>query len=149
VSATLTIDGKTINITDPVVAKKYGFDPLSNCNGLTFGDGKFVISTESAAKILNDEYEKIGSDKGNDPKAIPDHDVVTVGQEGSVDESRRDSATKQKGGNVYTQKNDVTRAKKNQTIDQVADYNEEGNSLGIPSDQLVRNYYKKIEKQLR
>ena len=147
VGATLSIDGgDAINIMDSKVAKESGFDPLSNCHGLTFGDGQFVIDAENAGKILNDEYDKVGSDTGNEPKQQGEHDVVTVGVAGLVDTDPYHSATRQPGTNKYTQKDDVERTKKNQSIDQVTDYHGTGTVGGDPANQATRNYYKKKTK---
>lgn len=147
VGATLSIDGgDAINIMDPKAAKENGFDPLSNCHGLTFGDGQFVIDAENAGKILSDEYDKVGSDTGNEPRQQGEHDVVTVGVAGLVDTDPYHSATRQPGTNKYTQKDDVERTKKNQSIDQVTDYHGTGTVGGDPANQATRNYYKKKNK---
>ncbi len=147
VGATLSIDGgDAINIMDPKVASEFGIDPLSNCHGLTFGDGQFVIDAENAGKILNDEYDKIGSDTGKEPQQQGEHDVVTVGIPGIVDTDPYHSATLQSNTNKYTHKDDVERVKKNQNIDQVTDYHGTGTVGGAPASQAIRNYYKKKSK---
>jgi hypothetical protein len=147
VGATLSIDdGDAINIMDPKAAKANGLDPLSNCHGLTFGDGQFVIDAESAGKILNDEYDKVGSDTGNEPKQQGDPNVVTVGVAGLIDNDPYHSATRQPGTDKYTQKDDVERTKKNQSIGQVTDYRGTGTVGGEPTNQATRNYYKKKTK---
>ncbi|WP_205410056.1 RHS repeat-associated core domain-containing protein [Flavihumibacter solisilvae] len=144
VGATLSIDGgDAINIIDPKVAKEYGFDPISNCNGLTFGDGQFVINGENAGLILNDEYDKVGSDTGNDPKQQEKHDVVTVGPAEGIDKEPYHSATNQPGTDKYTHKDDVLRTKKNQSIDQVTNYNGTGSVHKVVS--LFRNERRKAE----
>ena len=147
IGATLSIDKKeAINIMDPKVAKENGFDPMSNCHGLTFGDGQFVIDGTNAAKILNDEYEKVGSDTGENPKQQGEHNVVTVGPADIIDKDPYHSATNQPGTDKYTHKNGDVRARKNQNIDQVADYNNSGQSGYMDSNKVTRNYYKKIKK---
>ena len=152
IGATLSInDGQAIDIIDPKVAKEYGLDPLSNCHGLTFGDGQFVIDGTNAAKILNDEYERVGSDIGDNPQKQPNHDVVTIGQQATIDIDPWHSATRQQGTDLYTQKNDIVGVRKVQTIDKVTNYDNakpkaEGQPpkiLGIPVNQLGRNYFKK------
>lgn len=151
VGATISVvgeDGKVgagVDIMDPNAAKQYGVDPLSNCNGLTFGDGKFVIDGENAGKILNDEYEKVGSDTGNEPKQIGEHNVMTVGPAQSIDKEPYHSATNQPGTDKYTQKNDFERIRKNQSREQVTDYNNSGKIDGQPVNSMTRNYYKKIK----
>jgi RHS repeat-associated protein len=147
VGATLTIDGgSAIDIMDQKVAKANGLDPLSNCHGLTFGDGQFVIDAENAGIILNDEYDKVGSDTGKEPKQQGEHEVVTVGVPGLVDKSPYHSATRQQEANKYMHKDDIERSKKNQSIDQVTDYRGTGTVGGDPANQAVRNYYKKKTK---
>lgn len=147
VGATLSIDGgEAIDIMDPKVASENGFDPLSNCNGLTFGDGQFVIDGENAGIILNDEYDKVGSDTGNEPKQQGDHDVVTVGPAEGIDKEPYHSATRQPGTNKYTDKDDVLKVRKNRSIDQVTNYNNTGTVDGQPASSMTRNYYKKKAK---
>ena len=151
ISATLSIDGgEAINLMDSKVAKEQGFDPLSNCHGLTFGDGQFVIDPEGAGMILQDEYNKVESDTGKDPKQVGSHDIVTVGIKVSSDIEPYHSATAQPGTDGYTQKNDVAGTQKNQTIDQVTNYNnaipkdgKPATIAGTPINQLIRTYYKK------
>jgi RHS repeat-associated protein len=143
-SATISINGgEAIDISNPEVAKQYGLDPTSNCNGLTFGDGKFVIDGENAGKILNDEYDKVGSDTGTDPKPQGDHNVVTVGPAQGIDKEPYHSATKQPGTNTYTDKNDDSKVRTGRSIDQVTNYNGTGKVDGQPASTMTRNYYKK------
>jgi RHS repeat-associated protein len=137
--------GPGVDIMDPKAAKSFGVDPLSNCNGQTFGDGQFVINGENAGKILNDEYEKVGSDTGNEPKQIGEHNVMTVGPAQGIDKEPYHSATNQPGTDKYTQKNDFERTRKNQSRDQVTDYNGSGKIDGQPASSMTRNYYKKIK----
>ena len=145
IGATLSIDGgDAIDIMDPKVAKANGLDPLSNCNGLTFGDGKFVIDADNTAIILDDEYQKVGSDTGNEPKQQRDHDVVTIGQPGMIDKQPYHSATHQTGTDNYTQKDGNTRTFKNQSLDQVTHYQGPETTVGgEPANKAARNYYKK------
>lgn len=148
IGATLTIDGgKAIDIMDPKVAKAYGLDPLSNCNGLTFGDGKFVIDADNTAKILDDEYTKVGSDTGKNPQQQGDHDVVTIGQPGMIDSQPYHSATHQTGTDKYTQKDGNERTKKNQSLAEVTYYQGGKTTVGGKSaNEAARNYYKKNNK---
>jgi RHS repeat-associated protein len=144
-SATLSInDGKDIDITNPEVAKQYKLEPLSNCNGLTFGDGKFVIDGAGAKQILDDEYDFIDSDTKAEPKQIGDHDVVTVTDPGFPNVDPKHSASKESANTTYTQKNDDGPTKKGQTINQVTNYYETSKTKAesTPNDN-TRNYYKK------
>jgi hypothetical protein len=135
--------GAGVDIMDPKAAKSFGVDPLSNCNGLTFGDGKFVIDGENAGKILNDEYDKVGSDTGNEPKPQGDHNVMTVGIAVVIDKEPYHCAIKQPGTDKYTDKDDFERTRKNQSRDQVTDYHRTGTVGGAPANRATRNYYKK------
>jgi RHS repeat-associated protein len=115
-------------------------DAKANCNGLTFGDGQFVIDGAGAKTILNDEYNLIGSDSQESPKNIGNHDVVAIEDDG-VDIYH--TASKQKDSNTYTQKNDILAKETNQTIDQVTDYNKNGRTGMGDVKTSNRNYYKK------
>ena len=146
ISASLSIDGgDAIDILDPKVAKSFSLDPLSNCHGLTFGDGQFVIGHSEAATILNDEYEKVGSDTGGEPKQQGAHDVVAIGQPGMIDRQPVHTATRQPGTDFYTHKDDVERTKRNQTISDVTNFHGTGTVLGAPANQAARNYYRKLK----
>ena len=146
ISASLSIDGgEAIDILDPKVAKSFSLDPLSNCHGLTFGDGQFVIGHSEAATILNDEYEKVGSDTGGEPKQQGSHDVVAIGQPGMIDRQPVHTATRQPGTDFYTHKDDVERTKRNQTISDVTNFHGTGTVLGAPANQAARNYYRKLK----
>ncbi|MFT3822673.1 MAG: hypothetical protein QM731_02090 [Chitinophagaceae bacterium] len=123
---------------------------MSNCHGLTFGDGQFIIDAGGAGMILQDKYDKVGSDIGKDPKQIDSHDVVTVGVEGLSDTDPYYSATAQPGTDRYTHKNDVAGVQNNQTIDQVMNCNnakpkdgKPATIAGKPINSLIRTYYKK------
>jgi len=144
VSATLTLDGKTYDISDPKVAAQFGLAPQANCHGLTFGDGEFIISGASASTILEDEYTKIGSDTQEEPKEIGDHNVVSVGQQATIEETPFHSATKNPGPG-YTQKDDMGKIHRNASLDQVTDFHGTGEAGGTPASQLQRNYYKKLK----
>jgi RHS repeat-associated protein len=144
-SATLSINGgEAIDITNPETAKQYGFEPLSNCNGLTFGDGKFVIDGGNALKILNDEYAFVGSDTQAEPKQMGDHNVVTVTDPGFSNVDPKHSATKEPGTSTYTHKNDDLPTKKNQSINQVTNFYEPSKTKAEKANSSdTRNYYKK------
>lgn len=136
VSANLTVDSKATDIMN--AAAKYGLAPAANCNGLTFGDGKYMINGEGARQILNDEYTSVGSDTQLKNTKIGSHDVVTIGE---VDVYH--SATNQKDGKGYTEKNEFRPVLKNRSLDQVTDYNRTGNVAGVEAGQARRTYYKK------
>lgn len=138
--------GAGVDIMNPKAAKSYGVDPLSNCNGLTFGDGQFVIDGANAGKILNDEYYKVGSDTGAEPKQPGDHNVMTVGPAQGIDKEPYHSATNQPGTDKYTDKNDFERTRKNQSREQVTKYNGSNKIDGQPASSMSRNYYKKKTK---
>ena len=141
IGATLSIDGgEDMDIIDPKIAAQYGLDPLANCNGLTFGDGKFVINSESAMTILNDEYNKVGSEIGLPSKMDVQHDVVTVGQKETIETTPFHSATRT-GENNYTQKNGEIKTLTNQNITQVTNFNNTGEAAKTSINQLQRNYY--------
>ncbi|MGJ1444846.1 DUF6443 domain-containing protein [Sphingobacterium spiritivorum] len=143
VSATLSIDGgESIDIMDPAEAAKYGLAPLANCHGLAFGDGKYVIDGEGANTILSDEYNKVSSDQGF-PSQPVDHDIVTVGQKETIDNSPYHSAVKEEAKNTYTHKNDVIGVKGKQSISQVTNYNNTGKVGTVSVEQASRNYYKR------
>lgn len=133
VSAIITDGDKVIDATNPAVSAKYGFAPQANCNGLTFGDGKFIIDGQGASKILADEYVNVGSDTQREPDEIGNHDVVAIGNT-ALDVSH----TARKEGKGYTQKDDVRKIRTNQTIDQVADYNNYGHI-----EDVLRQYFSK------
>lgn len=140
VSASIIVDGKTTDILNPDIAAKFGLSPAANCNGLTFGDGQFVIDGGGAQQILNDEYTSLGSDSQSNAKEIGNHDVVTVGAGDEI----YHSATNQKDGKGYTQKNSFNPALKNQSLDQVTDYNGKNKDANIVEPKNAkRTYYKK------
>lgn len=144
-SATLSINnGKAIDITNPEVAKQYEFEPLSNCNGLTLGDGQFVIDGAGAKQILDDEYDFVDSDTQAEPKQMGDHNVVTVTDPGFPNVEPKHSATKEPGSSTYTQKNDDLPTKKGQSINQVTNFYEpsKAKAESTPNSD-TRNYYKK------
>lgn len=138
------IEGPAVDLMDPAVAKQYGLEPLSNCNGLTFGDGQFVIDGEGAKQILDDEYEFVGSDTKAEPKQMGDHNVVTITDPGFSNVDPKHSATKEPGSSTYTQKNDYLPTMNGQSINQVTNYyiSSKEKAEGA-SNSNTRNYYKK------
>jgi hypothetical protein len=144
-SATVSINGgDAIDITNPEAAKQYGLEPLSNCNGLTFGDGKFVIDGAGAKQILDDEYDFVGSDTKAEPKQAGDHNVVTITDPGFPNVDPKHSATKEQGSSTYTQKNDDLPTKKGQSINQVTNfYITSPEKAETTKNSNTRNYYKK------
>ena len=144
-SATLSINGaEAIDITNPEIAKQYEFEPLSNCNGLTFGDGKFVIDGTGAKQILDDEYDFVDYDTKAGSETMGDHNVVTVTDPGFPNVEPKHSATKEAGSSTYTQKNDDGPTKKGQSINQVTNFYEpsKAKAESTPNSD-TRNYYKK------
>ncbi|WP_293308145.1 hypothetical protein [Pedobacter sp. UBA5917] len=122
----------------------------ANCNGVTFGDGKFVIDGQAAGQILANEYSpftnesgSILSDSGNSPtNNIPAHDVITVGGSQIKNWEPFHSATSQ-GGGLYKHKNDKSSTRSGQTREQVSNYGnkEKGSEEYKELMGLARRYY--------
>ncbi|RKO70750.1 hypothetical protein D7322_15890 [Sphingobacterium puteale] len=123
---------------------------MSNCNGLTFGDGEFFIDGYGAGKILADEYTELQGyeDKGNNPKDVPDHNVMSVGrsQPGDFWEPFHSAS---KSGNGYRNKNDINPIEENASRDEATNYvrYEKGSEGFNQIMNYIRKYFKKNETE--
>lgn len=122
------------------MAKLGDFDFSSNCFGLAMADGQVYINDPQT--VLNDEYTKVGSEKGAtmDNVANTNHDIVTVGIDALDNISH---AAKTDGKGTYTHKDDNKKIKTNEPIGNVVNFYGSGEVSGLPVKELDIHIYKK------
>lgn len=116
-------DGETVNLFgNSELQNQLQVDIMSNCHGLAFADGQFILSSDNVNAVLKgDNYMKV-----NDPLTA---DVGLVRQTMAAEAGAHNwyhSASRESGRTTYRDKNNIGAVRRGVPYSQIKNYNGDG-----------------------
>lgn len=128
-------DGNTQNLMgNSVLQNSLGIDVMSNCHGLAFGDGQFIMGADAVNSILKgDGYQMTNDPLSADVGLVTDGNLVKVGINNDWYHSARADGI---GLGTFREKDDIGKSRTGVPYHKIKNYN------GKKNPSYVTTYYK-------